>query len=568
MLSVQLGSRSASTGPVGRLFFSLFCLVFFSLGCLFLWLIGRDVARSLATYRWTAVPCVIRASRVITDDRSENPYRFTVDYEYEVNGQKYRSPQTKLKDVRSGNYSEVLRLARQYTPEARATCFVNPRNPQEAVLQRGTLWFAFALLFPLPFILIGGGGAIGVWSKGASASNVSKPLSAPGPSPAGCAIAFFGLFLLVGIGATGALFVRPVWKILRARNWQAVPCVIVSGNVRSHSGDKGTTYSVDILYRYQVNGEEYRANRYAFAMVSSSGYQGKANIIARYPPGSSTVCYVDPRDPTEAVLNRSFSPAIWVGLVPLVFALAAGFGIVSTIRKRREVPVIIPGIESARVTGSRVEADENEGDHPETLRPRTSPAGKLLIGLMMALFWNGITSVFVFQVISGWRHGRGQIFLTLFMTPFVLIGLGFIGYVGYSFVALFSPRIRLACSSSKVLPGATVQLDWTVQGDVGKVRKLRIYLEGREEATYRRGTRSTTDRSVFASIPIVERSEELSSGAVAFTLPAEAIHSFDAANNKLIWAVWVQAEIVRMPDVKDEYPLIVLPQAVAPPIKV
>jgi hypothetical protein len=95
-------------------------------------------------------------------------------------------------------------------------------------------------------------------------------------------------------------------------------------------------------------------------------------------------------------------------------------------------------------------------------------------------------------------------------------------------------------------------------------------LEGREEATYRRGTDTTTDKEVFSSVPVTELSSAATpaTGSAEVSIPTDAIHSFNSANNKLIWAIWVFADIARMPDVKDEYPITVLPQAVAPPRKI
>src|SRR5437660_2241858 len=74
MLSLQLGSRSASTGPLGRVFFSLFFFIFLGIGTVIFCLIARDVGKRAETYRWTQVPCVIRSSRIVTDHNSENPY--------------------------------------------------------------------------------------------------------------------------------------------------------------------------------------------------------------------------------------------------------------------------------------------------------------------------------------------------------------------------------------------------------------------------------------------------------------------------------------------------------------
>jgi hypothetical protein len=442
---------------------------------------------------------------------------------------------------------------------------VNPNLPERAVLERSSLWFGFMLLFPLPFIAIGALGIVAIWSGGRIGSKAATPLSSVPKSGTGCLVLFFSIFLVVGTGITSAMLIRPLWQIAQARKWSAVPCTIVSSEIRSHSSSDGTTYSVDILYRYNIRGVEYRANRYVFGAVSSSGYNGKREIVSQYPRGRPTICYVNPADPTDAVLIRDATAGLWFGLIPLVFVLAGVAGIRFAIRQSRQSRSPVPGIEAARaIPGASVTEDPESA----SLKARTSPLGRFVGAVMIALFWNGIVSIFVGHLFSQWRHGRSEVFLTLFMIPFVLVGVVLIGYSIYSFLALFSPRVALTSNASSAIPGAAVQLSWNLTGNASKVRNLRIYFEGREEATYTRGTKSTTDQAVFATIPIKEVPEAQSaSGTVEFIIPANAIHSFNAPKNKIIWAIWVKAEVIRMPDIKDEFPFTVLPQPMAPPLK-
>lgn len=139
---------------------------------------------------------------------------------------------------------------------------------------------------------------------------------------------FFGVFLLAGGLFFYFFFVRMFLKVQDARHWPATPCVIVSNEVRSHSGSKGgTTYSVDILYQYEVDGRKHQSNRYDFMGGSSSGYAVKAAIVRRFPPGATATCYVNPRDPNDAVLERRFTPVMLVGLFPLVFFFVGAGGL-------------------------------------------------------------------------------------------------------------------------------------------------------------------------------------------------------------------------------------------------
>jgi hypothetical protein len=381
----------------------------------------------------------------------------------------------------------------------------------------------------------------------------------------------FSIFLLVGLGTFYGLVIRPVGKVFAARGWEATPCVVVSSQVRSHSSDDGTTYSVDILYSYTVNRKEYRSNRYQFMSGSSSGYRGKAEIVARHPPGTRTVCYVNPQDPTESVLERGFTGQFLLGLIPLAFILAGGGGLVFALRTaRREKNASpahrwLPKAAASSLTTSwtppRTLAETSPGQ-PVVLKPTASVRGKLVGSIVIATVWNGILSVFVVQVFKGWQSGS-EWFLTIFLIPFLLVGLVLIGAIGYFFLASFNPRPTLTVSSNAVPLGGTLGLNWRLTGRVEAIERLRIYLEGREEATYRRGTSTYTDQHVFATVELANVSghHEKRAGDCSVGIPAATMHSFESNNNKIIWTLKVQGSIRWWPDVNEEFPILILPTA-------
>jgi hypothetical protein len=68
---------------------------------------------------------------------------------------------------------------------------------------------------------------------------------------------------------------------------------------------------------------------------SSSGHSGKANIVRQHPPGQKTVCYMNPTDASEAVLERGFTRDMWWGAVPLLFVLIGAGGIASVLFRGR-----------------------------------------------------------------------------------------------------------------------------------------------------------------------------------------------------------------------------------------
>jgi hypothetical protein len=63
-----------------------------------------------------------------------------------------------------------------------------------------------------------------------------------------------------------------------------------------------------------------RGNRYDFWGANGLEVDDKRRIVAQHRPGTTTTCFVDPADPTQAVLDRSFDPWLLTRLLPLIFS--------------------------------------------------------------------------------------------------------------------------------------------------------------------------------------------------------------------------------------------------------
>lgn len=363
-------------------------------------------------------------------------------------------------------------------------------------------------------------------------------------------------FLLLGGGAFYFFFAKPALRVLEARAWQPVPCTILDSHVETHSGSDSDTYSIAVRFAYVVEGRMYESDRYEFLGGSSSGYDSKAGAVAKLPAGTRTVCYYNPADPSDAVLERGLTRGYLFGLIPLVFALVGIGGFV----------MLLSGRGSSRAAKAEVPALPVVG--PVDLKPRAGPVGKLAGMTFVALFWNGIVSVFLWQDIQAWRTGGAGLdgCSHLFLTPFVLIGLAFFGGVGYYLLALFNPRPYLVLSTASASPGTPVQLTWRFAGAAGRIRHLRIALVGREEAEYRRGTDTRTDKETFATIAIVDSTStaEIAAGSASFFIPEPTMHSFRAPHNRIVWELQVRGEIDRWPDVDEDYEFVVCPKGALP----
>ncbi len=538
-------TRSPS-GLAGKLGVSFFFGVFLAMGLFFLGLMVREVAQIAVTYSWKETTATILSSSVGEKPGKDDPFSPIVSFRYQWEGRAYTSDRYAFKPKRMDDYSAVEAKISALSPGTVTVCYVNPRDPATAILRREGWGIAFFILLPLVFVVVGGGGIYGTWAAARRAK--SEPLSSPKGSGLGRGgtLLFGGVFVAVGAGLLVFWFLPAAAKSLASTRWTETPCTVISSRVKSHSDSDGTTYSVDIFYRYTVNGREYKSNRYASLGGSSSGYKGKAAAVEKYPAGSQRICYVNPDDPTDVLLKPGVGWELLFGLIPTAF-MAAGAGVMWASRRAPK--------RVTRVSGALPAASVTESG---PLKSRASPLARLFGITIFAVIWNGLVGVFLWNLSDGFQRLPGVFFLIFFL-PFALIGLGALAGVVYCLLALTNPRCRLQISSSVLHPGESLEVSWTLAGSVHRLQRLRIFLEGREEATYRRGTSSYTDRHVFARLSLAELSNslEMAQGEVNRRLPGELPPSFAATSNKIIWTLKVHGEIANWPDVNEEYEITV-----------
>jgi hypothetical protein len=400
----------------GKIGATLFLLIFLAFGVGFTCLMSGAMVSAVRQRSWSAVPCIITRS-TITDNRKPSApnYRLNVAYTYAANGHPRTGTLIRTGYTGSSDYYQAQKLADAYSIGSHATCRVDPADSGHAILQTQDMTFGFFILIPLIFILIGGGGIFMVWkpSSPAPPSTSSAPGKAPGRNNT---LVVSALFFLAGFLFLVLWFVPMVSRMFAARSWPQVPCTIVHSGVSSHSGNKGgTTYAVEVLYRYQFNGKKFASSRYDFMAGSSSGYDSKQDIVRTLPARKKTVCYVDPADPEYAVLNRGYSMTLLFGLIPVIFVLVGAIGFARAMRRRLSLdPTGGPSLSPAA-------------------RAAPSPLAAAFGSILIAAFWNGIVSVFVMETISSWKHGHPDYFLGVFLIPFVLVGLLLICNIFYRF---------------------------------------------------------------------------------------------------------------------------------------
>jgi hypothetical protein len=348
------------------------------------------------------------------------------------------------------------------------------------------------------------------------------------------------------IGAVSFYFAfgKGVVKLYEARDWTPTPCTILSSEVQSH----GDTYSIEVRFSYSVKGKIYESNRYDFLESSSSGYDSKAEVVRGIPAGSRTTCYVNPQDPVDAVLERCFTSDMYFAFIPLFFAMIGFIGMYFAITTKMTL-------------SGRSKKDISVVPESRGMKVKSSPTARFIGLLCVTLFWNGIVSVFLWQAFKTWQSDDPEYFLMIFLIPFVLVGLGLIAGVGYSFLSLFNPRLEVSMSPQEIILGGTIHVSWKINGNVQRIKQFQIRLEGTEEAQYRRGTTNYTDREIFFTKEIFQTASayNVGAGSVSVQIPENSMHSLDTGNNKILWTIHIQGSIHNWPDVSETYEITVLP---------
>jgi len=256
----------------------------------------------------------LRKVEVIDSDREERR-RFEernfadIVYEYSVAGRKLRNNRVSIGEDR-GNF-EVAETIAKYPVGTVVTVYYNPLHPDQAVLERdlpkgmwGCLGIATAIVLAIVF-----GSAIGLHQITEFAS---KHLANPKVSPFVVAMSAFGFLI--------ALFGLALHRQASlARKWPVVPGTIKSSGLEqfmsapSEPAERSQlTFQSKVSFAYRFNGIDYVSEHASLGGKVSSTSRGLVERFARkYPNGAKVKVYVNPLNPSEAVLEPRASH-IWI----------------------------------------------------------------------------------------------------------------------------------------------------------------------------------------------------------------------------------------------------------------
>lgn len=358
----------------------------------------------------------------------------------------------------------------------------------------------------------------------------------------------FVVFIILGGIAFKALSLQPLLDYMHAKKWVAISCQVDKSELRtsvSHKAGQNRLYEINIEYHYIYNNKTYHGNRYNFLSFYSSGYSGKEEVIKNYPVGKIFTCYIDPKNPSNSVINRSADWYLLFAFVPLLFITIGFAGLLSICIKPEK------NIRSS---------SQNEAG---TLQETISQNKNFVVILFITLFWNGCV---ILMYYNWWLdlyhiHGSIPIFNTLLFGFFVIAGLLLIYGTFYSFLCLFNPNIKIKLNTDKILVGGQYTLNYQLQGRIERLNDISFTLQGKEESSQLCGRNRQTKEFVFYKQKFYQHTQRiLAQDETAFEIPEDIMPSFYTLADKITWSIIVEGKIPFWPNMRHEFNINISPK--------
>jgi hypothetical protein len=159
----------------------------------------------------------------------------------------------------------------------------------------------------------------------------SAPSSSKSKRTGSVALMLFALpFAGIGLGA-GVWGAKDVLEWQRMGAWTPVSAQLLTVELEEHDGDDSTTYETTATYRYQYAGRDYTGTRAAIGSgadnIGDFHHDLYRRLRSAQQSGAPVTAYVDPQNPTDAVLDRElrYGMLLFKGLFLLLFG-GVGFG--------------------------------------------------------------------------------------------------------------------------------------------------------------------------------------------------------------------------------------------------
>lgn len=345
--------------------------------------------------------------------------------------------------------------------------------------------------------------------------------------------------------------------------------------------------------------KKYDICTYDFNTLQNSGYfyqKNEANkLLKSFEIGKKYICWYDPHKPQNAVLFYNWSwTNITILIVPIsLFLLGLGplihLYLYRSGHSQEKVAHLSNVLQNKTPDNSAEPSSEEASDVSEHIKELpcspsirniidspgvkmkyrlpldNSPIWSLGVIMLLCVAW-GVLCIACFSVaLGGFLDRRPDWVLTGFILPFALIWIGLLFY--------FIRNLQLATSISPTLMeinDAPLYLGQTTSALLIQMGgqyffKLDVNLVCEEEAVFSFGTDIRSEKSVvYRSNLLSEKDfnivlDEQYEKSFAFTIPLDAMHSFDSPHNRVSWYLEVCGEAENHPPFVRSFVLVVNP---------
>jgi len=136
----------------------VFGSIFALAGLFFVWMTALNpFLESRSSGNWVETKCTIVSSKIdINRDGDGTTYRPLIEFTYNYDGLDYQSDKFDFTSL-NRSHSRCRQIVNDHAVGTRMGCFVDPSDPDKAVLVRDYDFSYMGLIFPLIFCLIGVG---------------------------------------------------------------------------------------------------------------------------------------------------------------------------------------------------------------------------------------------------------------------------------------------------------------------------------------------------------------------------------------------------------------------------
>jgi hypothetical protein len=392
---------------------------------------------------------------------------------------------------------------------------------------------------------------------------------------------FHGVLVVAGLAFGGVLVTGvavPEWRI--NHDFVEARGRVVGKGLARHSRPAAApgeiSWQAALRLRYPTTAGAVEA--WAFDGPREADRNGPRQRLDRVPLGAELPCWHDPEAPDRLVLSRGYNWWMWALTLLLPGALLAfgGAGLSRSLARwgkseeRQAVPRARSGGQPAAGGHPGVPACDDLINSPGTVLrfrlPLESPENWTLLGFgLFAVLWNVVLILLAINAGLDLLSGTIDWLLLAILVPFVAVGIaGIVVFVRSLVLATAVGPTQLEISDHPLRPGGRYEL-LLAQGGSGTFREIELAVELEEQATFRQGTDTRTERVVVWRAPLgawqglqVAPGTRFE-GAAALHIPDTAMHSFASEHNSVSWRVVVRGQPARWPAFTRSFPVVVFP---------